>query len=146
MISFNTTPQGLVDEITLARYIRYSRPQGDKTVLLPDPGTLGDALSRFGRPDFVQLTRGGDPSLIFANAGVIANLVRTHGGIDRIVFRQPLSRLTVFRRGACDKTTFPYAFLPWLGTAHLSRYSTAYAVRHNVRPMSSASATFAPCR
>ena len=146
MISFNTTPDGIVDEITLTRYIRYGQIEGDKLIPLPDPGTLGDALSRFGSPNFVQLSTGGDPMLIFADAGVIVNLVRTRGEAGRIGLRQPLSRLTLFRRDACDAKAFDFSFLRWLGAAQLRRYLFSYSVKRTVRLMNSAGATFAPCQ
>jgi hypothetical protein len=146
MISFNTSSDGIVDEITLARYIRYGQIEGDRLIPLPDPGVLGDALNRFGSPDFVQLTQGGDPSLIFANAGVITNLVRTRGVAGRIVLNQPLSRLTLFRNEACTDSAFDYSFLRWLGAAQLRRYSFSRSITRAVRRMNSAGATFAPCR
>jgi hypothetical protein len=146
MISFNVTPDGIVDEITLARYIRYGQIKGDRLIPLPDPGELGDALNRFGSPDFVQLTQGGDPSLIFANAGVITNLVRTRGVPGRIVLNQPLSRLTLFRRVDCTDSAFDYSFLRWLGAAQLRRYSFSHSITRAVRRMNSAGTTFAPCR
>lgn len=146
MISFNASTDGIVDEITLVRYIRYGQIDGDKIIPLPDPGTLGDALSRFGGPDFVQLTQGGDPSLIFASAGVITNLVRTRGVAGRIVLNQPLSRLTLFRQMNCTDRAFKYSFLRWLGAAQIRRYIFSYSISRTVRPMNSAGATFAPCR
>lgn len=147
MVSFNTTPDGMVDEITIARYIRYgNRPAGEVPVALPEVGTLGDALSLFGSPDFVQLTAGGDPSLVFTNTGAITNLVRTRGQPGRIALQQPLSRLTLFRRVVCDTTAFQYTFLPWLGVTQLRRYAFTYGIKRTVRSMNSASATFAPCQ
>ena len=146
MVSFNTTPGGIVDEITLARYIRYGRVEGDRLIPLPDPGTLGDALSRFGSPNFVQLSTGGDPMLIFADEGVIANLVRTRGEAGRIGLTQPISRLTIFRRDTCDGRAFEFSFLRWLGAAQLRRYLFSYSVKRSVRLMNSAGSTFAPCQ
>jgi hypothetical protein len=147
MVSFNTTPDGLVDEITIARYIRYgNRPAGEVPVALPEVGTLGDALSLFGSPDFVQLTTGGDPSLVFTDAGAITNLVRTRGQPGRIALQQPVSRLTLFRPVACDSAAYQFTFLPWLGVTQLRRYAFTYGIKRTVRSMNSASSTFAPCQ
>jgi hypothetical protein len=146
MVSFNATPDGVVDEITLANYIRYSVPATDSLIDLPDNGTLGDIFGMFGQPDFLQMTNGGDPALIFNDAHVIARLFRLQGDRGRMLPRQPLSRLTVFRPTICGRDGFIYVFPRWIGMAHIRRYAySTQSVDTFVRHINSAGGNFAPC-
>ncbi len=144
-VSFNVTADNLVDEITVARFLRYGHIDGERTMVLPEIGELGDVLPRFGHPDFVQLTRGGDPMLVFSSSGVIISLIRARGDPNGISLSQPVGRLTIFRRYKCPVNSFEYAFLPWLGVTQYRRYSFTESITRWVRPMTSMGATFAPC-
>lgn len=144
-VSFNQTPASVVDEITVARFPRYSHAAGDRAMTLPEIGSLSDALLRYGQPDFVQLTRGGDPMLVFSDQGVLVSLNRARGQPTGVSLWQPVGRLTVFARVQCAGNAFRYAFLPWLGVSSYRHYGFVASVSRWVRPMASMGATFAPC-
>jgi hypothetical protein len=152
MVSFNATPAGTVDEVTLASYVRYgvSTPQAGPP--LPNSGTLGDMLARFGTPNFIQITNGGDPMLAFFDpdgapqGGYLASLIRNRTVNRHIVPRMPLSRLTLFHYQPCSDSAFLYVFPQWQGLAGFRRYARGKTLDTMVRRMDSQGATFAPCQ
>jgi hypothetical protein len=145
MVSFNAAANGTVDEITVATYLRYGSKTGEVQHHLPDAVLLGDVLSTFGTPDFIQITNGGDPILSFVDKGVLASLIRTRTVNRHIMPRTPLSRLTLFRYQPCPDSAFIYVFPEWHGLAGFGYYARVNAIDTMVRRMDSQGATFAPC-
>jgi len=146
MVSFNATADGTVDEITIATYLRYGSKVGEKQHQLPASGSLGDILSTFGTPDFIQITNGGDPILAFVDKGLFASLIRTKTVNRHIMPHTTLSRLTLFRYQACPPSAFLYVFPTWHGLAGFGYYSHVDAIDTLVRRMDSQGTTFAPCQ
>lgn len=149
MISFNEAADGIVDEITLAAFLRYNPDTGSPysgNVILPPSGVLGDILSQFGSPDFVQLTQGGDPLLVFVDASVSASLRRAQITDRHLSPLAPLSRLTLYRMEKCPASAFDYVFLRWNGMVNFQRYAFADTLTIPIRRINSAGAGFAPCK
>ena len=146
MVSFNGADDGKVDEITMSIYVRYGSKVGEVPHQLPESGSLGDILSTFGTPDFIQITNGGDPILAFVDQGVLASLTRSKTIAHHIRPRTPLSRLTLFRYKPCPPSAFIYVFPEWHGLAGFGYYGHVHALETMVRRMNSQGATFAPCQ
>lgn len=144
MISFNEGVDGLVDEITLATYVRYGE-HGGSNIPLPPSGVLGDVLSLFGSPNFVQLARGGDPLLIYADAKVSTSIRRAGITDQRLSLLTPVSRLTFYRLEKCTESSFDFVFLRWLGVVSFRRYAFADTIEYPIRRINSAGTSFAPC-
>lgn len=145
MISFNTTPDGIIDEITLLNFVRYVVPLDAR----PSPaiGTLGEVVALFGAPEFVQLSTGGDPTFLYGDKQLIFSVgragLRSSGGLS---VTMPISRFTVYRRAACSGSAFPYVFLEWRGLTTLPRYyAGASLVTTPIQPFKSAGFNSAPC-
>ncbi len=145
MVSFNTTADGVVDEITLSTYVRYTLPPEAVPMAVPNGGVLGDLVSMFGTPNFVHLTTGTDPTLAYLNQRLLASLIRSQTVDRHLTPQMPISRLTLFRYDACPTNAFIYVFLKWRGMAHIWRYGRGQTVQRYVRRMASQGATFAPC-
>ncbi len=148
MISFNVAADGIVDEITLTTYVRFGQSgQNDKqpAVTLPPSGSLGDILSLFGTPDFVQMATGGDPLLIYVQAKVAASLLRSHITDRHLLALMPLNRLTFYRLEKCTSTAFNFVFLRWLGITSFPHYAFAKPVAAPIRRIASAGTGFVPC-
>jgi hypothetical protein len=146
MVSFNGAEDGKVDEITMSIYVRYGSVVGEVPHQLPDSGALGDILSTFGTPDFIQITNGGDPILAFVDQGLLASLIRSKTLNQHIRPRTPLSRLTLFRYEPCPPSAFIYVFPEWHGLAGFGYYGRVHAIDTMVRRMNSQGTTFAPCQ
>jgi hypothetical protein len=145
IVSFHAKDSGVVDEITLATYRLYTLPVTTNAIALPNSGSLGDIVSAFGAPDFIQITMGSDPVVGFKQAGVLAAL--SSGQIDeRLREGVPISRLTLFDYGVCPANSFVYVFPRWLGMADFRRYITGDTVLATLKHMNSAGANFAPCK
>ncbi len=145
MISFNEAVDGIVDEITLSSFMRYGQFRDGTEIDLPPSGMLGDLLSLFGSPDFMQITRGGDPLLVFMGSEVSASLRRATIMDQHLSVLTPISRLTLYRLEKCDSTAFDYVFLRWAGIVKFIRYSAGGTVDYMIRRLTSAGASFAPC-
>lgn len=100
MVSFNVTLDGVVDEITLATYVRYTLPPEAVPIAVPNGGVLGDLVSLFGAPNFVHLTTGTDPTLAYLDQRLMASLIRSQAVDRHLAPQMPISRLTLFRYDA----------------------------------------------
>jgi hypothetical protein len=145
MISFNPSADGLVADITLVAYVRYG-PYNSGAPSMTGFGALGDLLSIFGTPDFVQLTTGGDPVLGYAQHGMEIASARARPGMRRITADDELRRIVLFKAEKCSSDAFAYMFPRWLGFAHFSRYSRAPTIETMVRRLNSPASTFAVCK
>jgi hypothetical protein len=147
MITFNGGADGRVDEISLVSYARYGSPQYEKSRALPTGGTLGDVLSLFGTPDFIQIAYGRDPMLIYLDSRLMVSLVRPKDFEQRRIGPDmQLSRLTLFRLENCPPTAWVYGLLRWIGMAHYQRYMFVHSTEVPVRRILSAGTNFAPCQ
>jgi hypothetical protein len=145
MISFNQSADGLVVDISLAAYVRYGQYHSGAPSIAGF-GALGDLLSIFGAPDFVQLTTGGDPVLGYAKHGMEIASARARPGLRRMSADDELRRIVLFKAENCSLDAFSYMFPRWLGFAHFSRYSRAPTVETLVRRLNSPASTFAVCK
>lgn len=145
MVSFNQSTDGLVADITLAAYVRYGQYHSGAPSMA-GYGALGDLLSIFGTPDFVQLTTGGDPVLGYAKHGIEIASARARAGMRRMTVDDELRRIVLFKAEKCSLDAFSYMFPRWLGFAHFSRYSHAPTVETLVRRLNSPASSFAVCR
>jgi hypothetical protein len=146
MITFNGGPDGRVDEISLVSYVRFGKSRHDRTRVLPTSGTLGDVLSLFGTPDFIQIAYGRDPMLIYQDLHLIVSFVRPKDFDERrFAPDMQLSRLTLFRLESCPPTAWVYGLLRWIGMAHYQRYLFVHSTDVPVRRILSAGTNFAPC-
>jgi hypothetical protein len=145
MVSFNQSANGLVADITLAAYIRYGQSHSGAPSVAGF-GALGDLLSTFGAPDFVQLTTGGDPVLGYARYGMEIASARARPGMRRIAADDELKRIVLFKAEKCSPDAFAYMFPRWLGFAHFSRYSRAPTIETMVRRLNSPASNFAVCK
>jgi hypothetical protein len=145
MISFNPSADGVVADITLVTYVRYG-PYTSGKLSIAGFGALGDLLSIFGEPDFVQLTTGGDPVLGYAKHGMEIASARARPGMRRMMADDELRRIVLFKNDKCSLDAFSYMFPRWLGFAHFSRYSRAPTVETMVRRLNSPASTFAVCK
>jgi hypothetical protein len=147
MITFNGGADGRVDEISLVSYPRYGPSHNEPLHAQPTGGTLGDVLSLFGTPDYIQIAYGRDPMLIYLDAHLIASFVRPKD-FDQRRFGPDmrLSRLTLFRLESCPPTAWTYGLLRWIGMAHYQRYLFVHSTEVPVRRILSAGTNFAPCQ
>jgi hypothetical protein len=147
MVTFNLAADGLVDEVTLITYIRYSLPVGERHIVLPPVGTLGDVAGEFGDPDLIQVTEGNDPIAIYPDKRLMVSLLRaTAVSQRRITPYTPIHKLTVFRFETCPSSGFYFVFPRWRGSAHFRQYIRQRIVSHvAVRRVLSAGVTFVPC-
>lgn len=146
MVTFNSSPDGLVDEITLASFVRYGSIAGEILDVLPPPINLAEALNVVGNPDFLLLTTGGDPLLVFTDAHIALSLLRGTLKNQHMTPRTTINRLTVFRYTSCPPDAFEYVFQDWQGLTSLRSYIRATTLYLMVRRMASAGPSFAPCQ
>ncbi|MBX3062952.1 MAG: hypothetical protein KF726_08250 [Anaerolineae bacterium] len=146
MVTFNPSPDGLVDEITLTSFVRYGSIVGETLDPLPPTSTLAEAISVVGNPDFLLLTTGGDPLLVYTDEHIALSLLRGTMKNRHMVPRTQISRLTVFRYSSCPPDAFEYVFQDWQGMTSLRGYIRATTLYLMVRRMASAGPSFAPCQ